>query len=200
MRLSTGGGGYPSMPCSRSRGGGVLSQHALQVLSQHGLQQVSGGGMPGLGGSALRGGCSGGCLFLGGGWYPSMHWGRPPGRDGCCCGRYASHWNAFLFFDICRCSLSTFNWIPCEPIWKQYRSRFRANINESVTKRVNVLHITVLCLLSKFSAQLYYQCSNTVVSTDLVLVLYFKYSPRAAQFVHHLLRLFQQVFSRYDSL
>ena len=37
-------------------------------------------GMPGLGG----------CLILGGAWW------RPP-RDGHCCGRYASYWNAFLF-------------------------------------------------------------------------------------------------------
>ena len=54
------------------------------------------------GGSAPRGSvCSGGCLVQGGllpgGWYPSMHWGRPPWRDGYCCGRYASYWNAFLF-------------------------------------------------------------------------------------------------------
>ena len=33
----------------------------------------------------------GGCLVLGG---PS---GGPPPRDGYCCGRYASYWNAFLF-------------------------------------------------------------------------------------------------------
>ena len=57
------------------------------------------GGMPGPGGA-----WSGGCLVWGGagsgGWYPSMHWGRhtpSPGRDGYCCGWYASYWNAFLF-------------------------------------------------------------------------------------------------------
>ena len=33
------------------------------------------------------------------GGYPSMHWGRhPPPADGYCCGRYASYWNAFLFW------------------------------------------------------------------------------------------------------
>ena len=89
---------------------GVVSQHALQVVSQHALQKVS------------RRGCypSMHCR-----WYPSMPcnrspggclvWGvcsrrggipacteadpLPPGRDGYCCGRYASHWNAFLFED-----------------------------------------------------------------------------------------------------
>ena len=34
------------MPCSRSSGGVVLSQHALQEVSQHALQQVSRGGWP----------------------------------------------------------------------------------------------------------------------------------------------------------
>ena len=42
------------MPCSRSRGGRVLSQHALQVVSQHALQQVSGGGAPCSGGYVWR--------------------------------------------------------------------------------------------------------------------------------------------------
>ena len=57
-------------------------------------------------------------LSTGGGWYPSMHWGRPhqedgipactgadpphqegrpPPADGYCCGRYTSYWNAILF-------------------------------------------------------------------------------------------------------
>ena len=53
-------------------------------------------------GSLVPGGSAqGGCLVRGclvqGGWYPSMHWGRSPRRDGYCCGRYASYWNAFLF-------------------------------------------------------------------------------------------------------
>ena len=51
---------YPSMPCSRSPEGGVLSQHALQVVSQHALQQVS-RGVP----------APGGCLLLGGGGVPT---------------------------------------------------------------------------------------------------------------------------------
>ena len=95
------------MPCSRSPGG-VLSQHALQVVSQHALQQVSRGvpgpeGVPGPGGSAPRGCLVGGCLV-----WRGCSWGGagipacteadlpPPGRDGYCCGRYASHWNAFF--------------------------------------------------------------------------------------------------------
>ena len=56
---------YPSMPCSRSRGGGVLYQHALQVVCQHTLQQVSKGGcllqqVPAWGGCLL-----GQCLLQG---------------------------------------------------------------------------------------------------------------------------------------
>ena len=84
------GGWYPSMICSRSPGGCVLSQHALQVVSQHALQQVSRGvcpggcllpGVPGLGECLLPGG--GGCLVWGvcsqGGWY-SQHALRPRER------------------------------------------------------------------------------------------------------------------------
>ena len=64
---------------------------------------LSGGGVCSQGVSALGGGvCSGGCL-LSGGWclLPGVSapgggaWWRPP-RDGHCCGRYASYWNAFL--------------------------------------------------------------------------------------------------------
>ena len=80
--------------CVSVHRGGVVSQHALQVVSQHALQQVS------------RGGAWSGRVCSRGGWYPSMHWGRPPppGRDSYCCGRYASHWNAF-FVDPCTCTL-----------------------------------------------------------------------------------------------
>ena len=55
-------------------GGGVVSQHALQVVSQHDLLR----GM--LSQHALQ---QGGCLV------------EPP-PDGYCCGQYASYWNAFL--------------------------------------------------------------------------------------------------------
>ena len=54
------------------RGGGVLSQHALQVVSQHALQQgdaCSRGGLP------LGGACSGGCLL-----------GEVPALGGACSG------------------------------------------------------------------------------------------------------------------
>ena len=64
--------------CDSVHGGGVLSQHALQVVSQHALH-----------GSVCSWGvvCSwGGCLVT------------PP--DVYCCGRYASYWNAFLFVII----------------------------------------------------------------------------------------------------
>ena len=47
--------------------------------------------------SALGGGvCSGGCLLC---WVgiPACTEADPPQRDGYCCGRYASYWNAFLF-------------------------------------------------------------------------------------------------------
>ena len=64
-------------------------------VSQHALQQVSRGvpapgeGVPALGGNAffLGGACS-----LGG-----VEETPPQPADGCCCGRYASYWNAFLF-------------------------------------------------------------------------------------------------------
>ena len=44
----------------------------------------------------------GGCMVPGGGWLSGSRGvsGRPPGRDGYCCGRYASYWNAFLFCTI----------------------------------------------------------------------------------------------------
>ena len=85
---------YPSMPCSRSLGGCVLSQHALQQVSRGGAWS----------GGCLLLGWGGVCSWVGeglllGGGLVSQHALRqtPPGRDGYCCGRYASHWNAFLF-------------------------------------------------------------------------------------------------------
>ena len=61
---------YPIMPCSRSPGVCVLSQHALQVVSQHALQQVSRGWAPARGGGSAPGGLLlGGCLVE-----------TPPGR------------------------------------------------------------------------------------------------------------------------
>ena len=76
-------------------------------------------GVPGPRGCLLWGGAwSRGCLVRGGGawsWESTWSWGwvvpapgvcgipacteaDPPGRDGYCCGRDASYWNAFLFF------------------------------------------------------------------------------------------------------
>ena len=112
---------YPSMPCSRSLMGGVVSQHALQVSRPTPKEEVEGdlaGGSPGphprgklrgiwsrptakgdlvqahtqgesWGGSGWGGGvCSRVCACSRGVETP---------RDGYCCGRYASYWNAFLF-------------------------------------------------------------------------------------------------------
>ena len=94
-------------------GGGVLSQHALQMISEPALQQggsapwgvpgpgggvCSRGGVPGLRGCLLWGVCSGGACSRGsapcGG---GRVWRPPPKADGYCCRRYASYWNAFLF-------------------------------------------------------------------------------------------------------
>ena len=64
----------------------------------------------------------GGGLLLGGGCLVPG-WGEveTPPRDGCCCGRYASYWNAFLF-DLCRHSVyGTLNILTS--IWKR-RVRF----------------------------------------------------------------------------
>ena len=70
---------------------GVLSQQSLQVVSQHTLQQ---------GGCLLQAGaCSRGDVCSWG--VPARGEGRleTPGADGYCCGRYASYWNAFLFYN-----------------------------------------------------------------------------------------------------
>ena len=92
-----------------------VSQHALQVVSRHALQQVSGGGMvsqhalqvsrptpkgevevSGQGGLLAHtwggGACRGGCLLRG-------VCGEPPPRhrDSYCCRRYTSYWIAFLY-------------------------------------------------------------------------------------------------------
>ena len=70
---------------------GLVSQHALQVVSQYALQQ---GGLLPRGCACSRGGLLGGCLLRGEGVE------TPLKADGYCCGRYASYWNAFLFFDL----------------------------------------------------------------------------------------------------
>ena len=82
------------------RGGGVVSQHALQVVSQHVLQVSGGGGLQAhtqgeAEGSGLAGlqvhvqGEAGLCI-------PACTEADPPPRDSYCRGRYASYWIAFL--------------------------------------------------------------------------------------------------------
>ena len=79
---------YPSMPCSRSRGVCYPSMHCRWYPSMP--CNRSQGGVPDWGVPARGGLLPGGLV--------SQHALRqtPPGRDGYCCGRYASHWNAFL--------------------------------------------------------------------------------------------------------
>ena len=89
--------------CLSVHRGGVVSQHALQVVSQHALQQVSRGGASSRGVPAPGGACSGrvpapwGELLQGGACSREV---ETPPVDGYCCGRYASYWNAFLFFNV----------------------------------------------------------------------------------------------------
>ena len=118
----SGGGWYPSMPCSRSPvgGGGIPACLAgFQAHTQGGSWGRSGwGGSPGphprgsWGGSG-QGGSPGPHPGWGWGVYPSMHWGRPP--DGNCCRRYASYWNVFLFwiFFYMTSVLLWGHWYPC---------------------------------------------------------------------------------------
>ena len=118
--LSTGGGCYPSMPCSRSPGGRVVFQHALQVSRPTPRGEVEGDLARGISRPTLKGEVEGNLAWgvlqahtwqglLPGGlqahtWgsaprgvpAPRGALGGPP-RDGYCCGRYASYWNAFLF-------------------------------------------------------------------------------------------------------
>ena len=92
-----GGGWYPSMhcrsyhsmPCSSLLGGGEVGGipaclAGFQAYTQGWCLGGSGQGVPALEGAAQGDACSGGGV-----WTP---------RDGYCCGRYASYWNAFLFY------------------------------------------------------------------------------------------------------
>ena len=104
---SRGGGSYPSMPCrfpglqprgkfrriwSRSTAKGEVEGDLVQIHSQGGSWGRSGPGphsrgklgdlAGGWGVPASGGACSGECADP---------------RDGYCCGRYASYWNAFLY-------------------------------------------------------------------------------------------------------
>ena len=97
------GGGVPTCYClQRSWGKVIFSQASLILFT---------GGVPAPGGCLLLwggGAYSRGCLLLWGaysqgvpapgGAYSQGAWWRPP-RDGYCCGRYASYWNAFLCYN-----------------------------------------------------------------------------------------------------
>ena len=90
--------------------GGVVSQHALQVSRPTPREEVEGSGLGGAPGphpgGKLRGLAWAGGLQVHTRGDPrhtprgvsSMHWGRHPPADGYCCRRYASYWNAFLFY------------------------------------------------------------------------------------------------------
>ena len=73
-------------------GGSVCSGGCLvrRGVCSWGVCLVRGGGVPGLGGLV-----PGGCLGPGGGSGPGGCLVKTS-RDGHCCGRYASYWNAFL--------------------------------------------------------------------------------------------------------
>ena len=96
-------------------GGGLVSQHALQVVSKHALQQVSREGYPSMPcrfpgphpGGKLRGLARGVSRPTPGGLLPvgvpaprgicSGGRGVETPNDGYCCRRYTFYWNAFLF-------------------------------------------------------------------------------------------------------
>ena len=88
--------------------GKVIFSQASVILSRGGVCSrgclVRGWGGAGPGGWSGPGGrlfwgCQGGAwsggIWSGGVWSGGAWW-RPP-QDGCCCGRYASYWNAFLW-------------------------------------------------------------------------------------------------------
>ena len=81
-------GGVPALGGVCSSGGGGVWSRGLEG----GVPAP--GGVSGPGGIPAPGG-GGGCLLPGEGGA----WWRPP-RDGYCCGRYASYWNAFLLSEI----------------------------------------------------------------------------------------------------
>ena len=76
--------------CGKERAVRILLECILVIFSQASVILSTGGGAYSQGGLLPGGVCSqrGSCSW-GGAWW------RPP-RDGYCCGRYASYWNAFL--------------------------------------------------------------------------------------------------------
>ena len=97
------------LPPANEVWGKVIFLHLFVILLAEGVPGLGGGawswGVPGPGGCLVpRGvpGPGGGCLLrgcvpaLGGAWSRGVP-GGDPRRDGYCCRRYASYWNAFLF-------------------------------------------------------------------------------------------------------
>ena len=92
---------YPSMHCSRSPGGGLVFQHALQVSRPTPRGEVEGSGLGGLQAHTQEGswGVGGLQAHTWGGVSrptPTMHWGRSTHSN--CCGRHTSYWSAFFLF------------------------------------------------------------------------------------------------------
>ena len=81
---------YPSMPCSRSPelGGGWYPSMPCRFLGPQPRGKLRGIWPRGV------------CLLQGRVPAPGGGVWRPPPRDGYCCGRYASYWNAFLFTTV----------------------------------------------------------------------------------------------------
>ena len=110
--LSTGGWSAPG-GCR----GGLLPGCLLLggAWSQSGVCSLGG---PGPGGR--------GCLVLGGVGIPACTEANPPRRDGYCCGRYASYWNAFLL-DIRRLRSTNSN----STRWNDFLWNFGIKIGKS---------------------------------------------------------------------
>ena len=93
----------------------IFRSMCQSFCSQGGWGVCSGGACSGegllSGGVLLPGGaCSGGCLLRGGR-------GVETPRDSCCCGKYASYWNAFLF-DNYLFLIIYFSCLWCGPCFK----------------------------------------------------------------------------------
>ena len=84
-------------------GGGVLSQHALQVVSQHALQQVSWGRCLLLGGCLFRGGCSRGVCSEG------VPGGDPPGTATAAGGTHPTGMHSCYLLYLQNIGLSSFD-------------------------------------------------------------------------------------------
>ena len=137
MILFTGWGCYPSMHCRW-------------------YPSIPCSRSPERGGSAPGGFCSwgGGCLV------------ETPPRDGYCCGRYASYWNAFLFFSVCT-----------QTPWRQrdiysiiliYLFTSTLNISKIIFNRLlfNQTNFNSFCS-TVFDPALIYICNLTAPSTVL---------------------------------